>query len=57
MAGLCKVLLVAVLAEYLLLLKHERRVLECLLTRRADKVFRMPHLVHGTSKGAPGSGV
>ena len=53
MTNLSKVLLVAVLTEYLLLLKDEGGVLHGLVAAAAHKVLRVPHLVHGTRKWTP----
>jgi len=49
-AGLREVLLVAALAENLLLLKHEGGVVQLLVTAAAGEVLRVPHLAHCTRK-------
>ncbi len=53
MTHLSKCILVAVLAEYFLLLKDEGGVLEGLVTAATDKVLGVPHLAHGARKRAP----
>ena len=49
-AGLREVLLVAALAENLLLLKHEGGVVQLLVAAAAGEVLWMPHLAHCTRK-------
>ena len=51
-AGLREVGLVAGLTEDLFVLEDERCILQRLVARAADKVFRMPHPPHGTCKWA-----
>lgn len=49
-AGLREVLLIAALAENLLLLKHEGGVVQLLVAAAAGEVLRVPHLAHCTCK-------
>lgn len=49
-AGLREALLVAALAENLLLLKHEGGVVQLLVAAAAGEVLRVPHLAHCTRK-------
>jgi len=49
-AGLREALLIAALAENLLLLKHEGGVVQLLVAAAAGEVLRVPHLAHCTRK-------
>lgn len=56
MAGLGKLDLIALLAEYLLFLKDERGAVQLFVTAAAGEVLRVPHTTHSTGKWTTGEG-